>query len=135
MYCVCLLCMLCIYCFPPLLMSGSLDDRYRCPYDRLRHRRSYPPPYRRASRQAVPLHLSHISPTCLYLSVALGICCCYVAYLFNCIACFCRPLIYLSLSYAAYYIYYIQQLALRLVSQLKGTYNGETLPSRFKFDL
>src|SRR3954462_1469563 len=48
-------------------------------------------PYRRASRQAVPLHLSHISPICLYLSVALGICCCYVIILFKSIACHCRP--------------------------------------------
>src|SRR3954463_12701313 len=46
-----------------------------------------------ASR-AIPL--SHISPTFLYLSVALGICCCYVAFLFKCIACLCRPLMYLS---------------------------------------
>src|SRR3954467_9678533 len=64
--------------FPPPLFS----DRPRC-YRRLhrcrvrlRRRRSYP--YRRASRQAEPLPLSHISPICLYLSVALGICCCYV---------------------------------------------------------
>src|SRR3954465_2402783 len=68
-------------------------------------------PYRRATRQAVPHHLSHISPICLYLSVALGICCCFVIILFKCIACHCRPLMYLPLSYAAYYIilYYIQQ--------------------------
>src|SRR3954465_11020037 len=46
-----------------------------------------------ASR-AIPL--SHISPTFLYLSVALGICCCYVTFLFKCIACLCRPLMYLS---------------------------------------
>src|SRR3954466_4270201 len=30
------------------------------------------------------------------LSIALAICCCYVAYLFNCIACHCRQLLYLS---------------------------------------
>src|SRR3954468_8045486 len=35
-------------------------------------------PYRRATRQAVPHHLCHISPIYLYLSVALGIFCCYV---------------------------------------------------------
>src|SRR3954462_11818401 len=91
---------------PPLLLSGSPDDRCRCPCDRLRRRRPYPP-YRRASRQAEPLPLSLISPTCLYLSVALGICCCYVAYLFNCIACHCRHLFTFLLSYAAYaYILY-----------------------------
>src|SRR3954465_10042534 len=80
---------------PPLLLSGSLDDRCRCPCDRLRPRRSYHS-YRRASRQAEPLPLSHISPTFLYLSVALGICCCYVAFLFKCIACLCHLLMYLS---------------------------------------
>src|SRR3954469_9375962 len=106
MYCVCLLCVLCIYCFSPLLLSGSLDDRCRCPCDRLRRRRSYPL-YRRASRQAEPLPLSHISPTVLYLSVALGICCCYITILFNCIAYHGRPLITFPISYAAYtYIIY-----------------------------
>src|ERR1043165_121885 len=77
---------------PPLLLSGSLDDRCRCPCDRLRRRRSYPL-YRRASRQAEPTLLSHISPTVLYLSVALGLCCCYVTILFYCISYHCRPLI------------------------------------------
>src|SRR3954466_851048 len=80
---------------PPLLLSGSLDDRCRCPCDRRRRRRSYP--YCRASRQAEPLPLSHISSTCLYLSVALGICCCYAIFLFKCIACHCRHLLYLFL--------------------------------------
>src|ERR1043165_2520477 len=80
---------------PPLLLSGSPDDRCRCPCDRLRRRRPYPP-YRRASRQAVSLHLFQISPTFLYFSIALGICCCYVTILFNCIACNCRHLLYLS---------------------------------------
>src|SRR3954464_13064597 len=40
--------------------------------------------------------LSLISPFCLYYSVALGICRCYVTILFNCIACHCRHLLYLS---------------------------------------
>src|SRR3954467_6050282 len=85
----------CIYCFfPPLLLSGSPDDRCRCPCDRLRRRRPYP--YYRATRKAEPLPLSHISPTFLYLSVALGICCCYVTFLFKCIAFHCRHLLYLS---------------------------------------
>src|SRR4051812_11432245 len=38
---------LCCACFvffiPPLLLSGSPDDRCRCPCDRLRRRRPYPP--------------------------------------------------------------------------------------------
>ena len=92
--CIAFVCYVCLVFIvsPPLLLSGSLDDRCRCPCDRLRRRRSYPP-YCRASRQADPLPLSHISPTFLYLSVALGICCCYVTILFNCIAYLCRPLI------------------------------------------
>src|SRR3954462_3598329 len=95
MCCICMDTMFCIYCFfPPLLLSGSPDDRCRCSCDRLRRRRPYPP-YYRASRQAEPLPLSHISPTFLYLSVALGICC-YATFLFKCIACHCRHLLYLS---------------------------------------
>src|SRR3954465_1443747 len=75
----------CYACFvfivsPPLLLFGSPDDCCRCPCDRLLRRRPYP--YRRASRQAVPLHLSHISPTFLYFSIALGICCYYVTIVF-----------------------------------------------------
>src|SRR3954467_5944579 len=95
MFCNCLLCVLCIYCFSPLFYCfGSPDDHCRCPCVRLRRRRPYP--YYRATRQAEPLPLSHISPTFLYLSVALGICCCYVTFLFKCIACHCRHLLYLS---------------------------------------
>ena len=82
--------------YSPLSLSGSSGDRCRCPCDRLRRRRPYSS-YYRASRQAEPLPLSHISPTCLFLSVALGICCCYVAYLLKCIACHCRHLLYLFL--------------------------------------
>src|SRR3954470_23904707 len=92
--------------FPPLLLFGSLDDRCRCPCDRLRRRRSYPL-YRRASRQAEPLPLSHISPTVLYLSVAQGICCCYVTILFQLHSLSLSPLDYFPISYAAYtYIIY-----------------------------
>ena len=52
----------------PLLLSGRPRDycRRRCCV-RLRRRRPYP--YCRASRQAVPLPLSQISPICLYLSL------------------------------------------------------------------
>src|SRR4051812_11512128 len=100
------MCALYLLFLPPLLLSGSLDDRCRCPGDRLHRRRSYP--YCRASRQAEPLPLSLIPPTCIYVSVALGICCCYVTILFNCIAHHCRPLITFLISYAAYtYIIYI----------------------------
>src|SRR4051812_31921673 len=88
-------CLLCIYCFSPLfycpVVSTTAADAPVIDYvvgDRT--------PYRRASRQAEPLPLSHISPILLYLSIALGICCCYISYLFNCIACHCRHLLYLS---------------------------------------
>src|SRR3954462_15355987 len=71
-----LLALPCIYCFfPLLLLSGSPDDRCRCPCVRLLRRRRTYPDYR-ATRQAEPLPLSHIPPTFLYLSVALGISCC-----------------------------------------------------------
>src|SRR3954466_5488296 len=58
--------------------------------------------------------LPQISPIFLYFSCTRHNCCCYDAYLFNCIACFCRPLMYLSISYAARYIYIIQQYTLRM---------------------
>ena len=66
----------------------------------------------------MPLHLSQVSPIFLYLSIALGICCCYVAYLFNSIACLLSPFDVPFLYPMQPIIYYIQQLALRLVSQL-----------------
>src|SRR4051812_18404225 len=55
--------------------------------------------------------LPQISPIFPYFSCTRHCyCCCYVAYLFNCIACHCRPLMYLSISYATYkYVYYIQK--------------------------
>ena len=101
--------------FPPLLPIVDTTAAGATPLVRLLHQRR-PYPYRRASRQAVPLHLSLISPIYLYYSVALGICCCYVIILFNCIACDCRPLITFPLSYAALCIYYNLQLALHFVS-------------------
>src|SRR3954466_11176273 len=75
----CFFCMIALYLlFPPPFISGRprcYRRLHRCRV-RLRPRRQYPD--RRASRQAEPLPLSHISPICLYYSVALGICCCYV---------------------------------------------------------
>src|SRR3954470_14071969 len=54
--------------------------------------------------------LPQISPTFPYF-LALGIvtAAATITILFNCIACFCRPLMNLPLSYAACYIYIIQQ--------------------------
>src|SRR4051812_40347843 len=53
--------------------------------------------------------LPQISPTFPYFSCTRHNFYCYDAYLFNCIACFCRPLMYLPLAYAACYIYTFQQ--------------------------
>src|SRR3954465_12369227 len=53
--------------------------------------------------------LPQISPIFPYF-LALGItAAATISILFNCIACFCRPLMYLPLSYAACCIYFIQQ--------------------------
>src|SRR3954470_12142493 len=71
----------CCRCFPPPLIDYFVDDRV---------------PLLSSFQASRAIPLSHISPTFLYLSVALGICCCYVAFLFKCIACLCRPLMYLS---------------------------------------
>ena len=112
LYCYCC----CVFTVPP--PYSPVDPRYyrrwRCCVRLLRRR---PYPYYRATRKAEPLPLSLISSTFLYLSVALGICCCYVTFLFKCIACLCRPLMYLSFILLQPNIYYIQQLALRFVSQ------------------
>src|SRR3954469_9215091 len=99
-----MLLLLCIYCFLPPLSSDRGCDRCRCCPLRSTTSSTTVYPYRRATRQAVPHHLSHISPICLYLYVALGICCCYVTVLFKCIAYHCRPFMQMHLSYAAYYI-------------------------------
>src|SRR4051812_32597826 len=101
---ICIAIILCIYCFFPPLSTDRRCDCCRCFPLCSTTSSTTMYPYRRATRQAVPHPLSHISPICLYLYIALGICCCYVTVLFKCIACHCRPLMYLPLSYAAYYI-------------------------------
>src|SRR3954463_8266328 len=100
----CIACMIALYLLflPPFIVSGRPRCYRRLHRCRVRLRRRRPYPYRRASRQAEPLPLSHISPTVLYLYVALGICCCYVTILFNCIAYHCRLLFSFLISYAAY---------------------------------
>src|ERR1041384_5787384 len=68
MFCICISIVVMYLLFlPPLLLSDSPNGHCRCPCVRLRRRRPYP--YFRASRKAVPLHLSLISPICLYLSI------------------------------------------------------------------
>src|SRR3954467_6826536 len=81
----------CIYCVCPPSSFGRPRGcrRLHCCRVRLRRRRPYP--YRRATRQAEPFS----SPDITYLSVLSCTrhnCCCYDAFLFNCIACFLSPL-------------------------------------------
>ena len=97
-----LLLLACIYCFSPLsycpvvpttdadapVIDYVVDDRV-------------PLPSSFQASRAIPL--SHISPTYLYLYVALGICCCY----FNPIqlhSLSLSPLDYFPISYVALYI-------------------------------
>src|SRR4051812_37494781 len=90
---------------PPLLLSGSPDDRCRCPCVRLLRGRPCTPTVELPGKQCPVTSPSYRLPvfTCLF---ALGISCCYVTILFNCIAYHCRPLITFSISYAALTIYY-----------------------------
>src|SRR4051812_29028493 len=53
--------------------------------------------------------LPQISPIFPYISCTRHNCCCYDAYLFNCIAYLRRPLMYLPLSYETCYIHIVQQ--------------------------
>src|ERR1043165_2371920 len=103
-----MLCIDCDVCFvftvspPPFVVSGRLRC-YRLLHPcRLRPRRRRQYRYSRASRQAA-IPLSHISPICLYLSVALGICCCYDSVLFQLHSLSLSPLDYFPISYAAWY--------------------------------
>src|SRR4051812_50023363 len=69
----CLLCVLFIYCFfPPLLLSGSPDDRCRCPCDRLRRRQPFPPTVELPGKQC-PLTSSIYSLLVFACLFALGI--------------------------------------------------------------
>src|SRR3954471_4061952 len=112
----------CYACFiftvsPPPLISGRPRCYRRLHRCRVRLRRRRPYPYRRASRQEEPLTLSHISPTCLFLSVALGICCCYDSVLFQLHILSLSPLDYLSDILCSLYKCIIQQWTLRFASQ------------------
>src|SRR3954463_14593628 len=84
--------------FLPPLISGRPRCCRRLHRCRVRLLRRRPYAYHRATRQAEPFS----SPDIAYLSVLSCTrhnCCCYDAFLFNCIACFfCRPLMYLSIS-------------------------------------
>src|SRR3954462_5194444 len=99
---------------PPLLLFGSLDDRCRCPCDRLRRRRSYPLPSSfQASRATSPL------PHITYLSIF--ICCTRHMLLLRCLPIQLHklslsPLVYLSDILCSLYKYIIQQWTLCFAS-------------------
>src|SRR3954470_22182926 len=115
----CIACMIALYLLflPPFIVSGRPRCYRRLHRCRVRLRRRRPYPYRRASRQAEPLPLSHISPIVLYLSVALGICCCYDSVLFQLHSLSLSPLVYLSDILCSLCKYVIQQWTLRFASQ------------------
>src|ERR1043165_9442244 len=117
----CIVCMIALYLlFPPPLLSSvdpaATADYTAATYDYVVDDST---PTVELPGKKCPFTSPSYRLSVYTLSIALGICCCYVAYLFNCITCFCCPLIYLSLSYAAVYIYiyiyYIQQLAMCFV--------------------
>src|SRR4051812_26393007 len=82
---------------------SSLVDRTTVPdytaaeYDNVVKDRPLPSSFQ-ASRA---IFLPQISPIFPYFSCPRHCCCYYVKFLFCCIACFCRPLMYPPLSYAA----------------------------------
>src|SRR3954465_13282590 len=105
----CIACMIALYLLflPPFIVSGRPRCYRRLHRCRVRLRRRRPYPYRRTSRQAEPLPLSHISPTVLYF-----ICCtrhmlllCYNPIQLHSLSL--SPLDYFPISYAAYtYVIY-----------------------------
>src|ERR1041385_4266234 len=107
---LCLHCLLYIYCFYPLY--SPVDPAATADYTAAGYDYFVDDP---APTRELPGKQSHslpqISPTFPYFLV-LGIvtATATITILFNCIACFCRPLMYLPLSYADCYNYaYIQQ--------------------------
>src|SRR3954466_2351049 len=93
---ICLLCLLCIYCFfPPFNLRWTPLLPLIIPLPpTTTSSTTVPLPSSFQASRAIPL--SHISPTYLYLSVALGICCCYVTFLFQMHSLSLSPLDYLS---------------------------------------
>src|ERR1041385_4536665 len=106
MYCIFIAIIVVYLLFFPLLLSDRPDDRCRRPCDRLRRRRPYP--YPRASRKAEPFSSPYIAYLFRkFLPLGMFTAATTITIIFNCIACFCRPLMYLPLSYAALQIYII----------------------------
>src|SRR3954465_10772512 len=108
---------LCLLFLPPLLLSGSPDDRCRCPCVRLRRRRPYPlSSSLQASSATSPL------PHIAYLSIF--ICCTRHMLLLRCYPIQMHSLSLSPLGYHSFilcsliYINITQQLALHFASQL-----------------
>src|SRR3954467_13437050 len=99
---ICLFCLLYIYCFFPPYSSVDPEaavDYTAAEYDYVVDDRT--PTVELPGKQSHSL--PQISPIFPYISCTRhGYYCCYVAILFYCITCFCRTLMYLPLSYAAY---------------------------------
>src|SRR3954462_763125 len=109
MSCICLLRLLCIYCVYSFCSSvdpTAAVDYTAAGFDNFVDDRT--PTVELPGKQSHSL--PQISPIFPYF-LALGIvtAATTISILFNCIACFCRPLMNLPLSYAACYIYIIQQ--------------------------
>src|SRR3954467_3641957 len=105
MPCICLLCLFVFTVFVPLYLSIDPEaavDYIAAGYDYVVDDRT--PTVELPGKQSHSL--PQISPTFPYF-LALGIVTAdpTITILFNCKACFCRPLLYLPLSYAAYYNY------------------------------
>src|SRR4051812_4597648 len=100
MYSFVMLSLPCIYCFSPLFLSIVDRPLPMLPplFDYFLVDRVPLLPSFQASSATSPLpHIAY----CLYLFCCTRHCCCYVTFLFNCIACHCRPLLYFLYSYAA----------------------------------
>src|ERR1041385_4305516 len=107
---ICLLCLLCIYCFSPLY--SPVDPVATADYTAAGYDYFVDDPTPTVKLPGKQSHsLPQISPTFPYF-LALGIvtAAATITILFNCIACFCRPLMYLPYPMLpAISVYYIQQ--------------------------
>src|SRR4051812_19246650 len=101
----------CLYllCFVPLYLSVDPEaavDYTAAGYDYVIDDRT--PTVELPGKQSPSLN--QISPIFPYISCTRHNCCCYDAYLLNCIACHCRPLMYLLCPMQpVIYIYIVQQ--------------------------
>src|ERR1041385_5873372 len=85
--CIAIIVVYLLFLSPPLFSGRPRCCRrlHRC---RVRLLRRRPYPYRRATRQAEPFSSLDIAYLSVHSCTRHCYCCCYVAILFNCIACF-----------------------------------------------